>query len=77
MRPSTIDCYYWTVIVDTLGPMGLHIFQSSNLNRLLANFTGIVRKVPGIFQNWTFLLCLMSSLGHLKLFEIKRDLYNI
>ena len=32
--PSTIDDYR-TAIVDTLGPMGLHISQSSDLNRLL------------------------------------------
>ena len=29
---------YRTAIVDTLGPMGLHIFQSSDLNRLLSSF---------------------------------------
>ena len=36
-RPSTIDGYR-TAIVDTLGPAGLHISQSSDLNRLLASF---------------------------------------
>ena len=36
-RPSTIDGYR-TAIVDTLGPMGLHISQSSDLNRLLSSF---------------------------------------
>ena len=36
-RPSTIDSYR-TAIVDTLGPMGLHISQSSHLNRLLSIF---------------------------------------
>ena len=36
-RPSTIDgCR--TAIVDTLSPSGLHISQSSDLNRLLSNF---------------------------------------
>ena len=34
-RPSTIDGYR-TAIVDTLGPTGLHISQSSDLNRLLS-----------------------------------------
>ena len=34
---STIDGYR-TAIVDTLGPTGLHIFQSSDLNRLLSSF---------------------------------------
>ena len=37
MRPSTIDGYR-TVIVDTLGPVGHHISQSSDLNRLLSSF---------------------------------------
>ena len=36
-RPSTIDGYR-AAIVDTLGPMGLHISQSSDLNRLLSSF---------------------------------------
>ena len=36
-RPSTIDGYR-TAIVDTLGPTGLHISLSSDLNRLLSSF---------------------------------------
>ena len=36
-RPSTIDGYS-TAIVDTLGASGLHISQSSDLNRLLSSF---------------------------------------
>ena len=36
-RPWTIDGYR-TAIVDTLGPTGLHISQSSDLNRLLSSF---------------------------------------
>ena len=36
-RPSTIDGHR-TAIIDTLGPMGLHISQSSDLNRLLSSF---------------------------------------
>ena len=36
-RPSTIDGYR-TAIVDTLDPTGLHISQSSDLNRLLSSF---------------------------------------
>ena len=35
--PWTIDGYR-TAIVDTLGPTCLHIFQSSDLNRLLSSF---------------------------------------
>ena len=36
-RPSTIDGYR-TAIVDTLGPAGLPISQSSDLNRSLSSF---------------------------------------
>ena len=36
-RPSTIDGYR-TVIVDTLGPAGHHISQTSDLHRLLSSF---------------------------------------
>ena len=36
-RPSTINGYR-TAIVDTLGPMGHHIAQSSDLHRLLSSF---------------------------------------
>ena len=36
-RPSTFDGYR-TAIVDTLGPMGQHIAQSSDLHRLLSSF---------------------------------------
>ena len=36
-RPSTIDGYR-TAIIDTLGPAGHHISQSSVLNRLLSSF---------------------------------------
>ena len=36
-RPSTIDGYR-TAIVDILGPTGLHISRSSDLNRLLFRF---------------------------------------
>ena len=43
-HPSTIDGY-WMAIVDTLGPAGHHISQSSDLNRLLSSFPGIVPKV--------------------------------
>ena len=54
-RPSTIDGYR-TAIVDTLGPTGLHISQSSDLNRF--------SQVPGIFLSGTFLLYSMSSQKH-------------
>ena len=63
-RPSTIDGYR-TAIVDTLGPAGHHIAQSSDLHRLLSSFHRDSPKVPGIFQNGTFLLFSMSSQKHL------------
>ena len=46
-RPSTIDGYR-TAIVDTLGPVGLHISQSLDLNRLLSSFH---RDHPKSFRN--------------------------
>ena len=61
--PLTIDGYR-TAIVDTLGPAGHHISQSSDLNRLLSSFHRDRPKVPGIFQSVTFLLYLMSSPKH-------------
>ena len=63
-RPSTIDGYR-TAIADTLGPTGLHISQSSDLNRLLSSFHRDRPKVPGIFLSGTFLLFLVSSQKHL------------
>ena len=62
-RPSTIDGYR-TAIVDTLGPAGHHIAQSSDLHRLLSSFDRDRPKIPGIFQNRTFLLFSMSSQKH-------------
>ena len=46
-RPSTIDIYR-TAIIDTLGPAGHHISQSSDLNRLLSSFH---RDCPKSFRN--------------------------
>ena len=46
-RPSTIDGYR-TAIVDTLGPAGHHISQSSDLHRLLSSFH---TDRPKIFRN--------------------------
>ena len=62
-RPSTIDGYRMA-IVDTLGPTGLHISRSLDLNRLLSSFH---RDCPKSFRNlpkWNFLLFLMSSQKH-------------
>ena len=47
-RPLTIDDYR-TAIVDTLGLAGLHISESSNLNRLLSSFN---RDRPKSSQNF-------------------------
>ena len=50
-RPSTIDCYR-TAIVDTLGPAGHHIFQNSDLNRLLSIFHGDYPKSSRNLPKW-------------------------
>ena len=50
-------------IVDTLGPVGSHITQSSNHHRLLA-ISGNRPKVPEICPSGNFLLFLMSSRKH-------------
>ena len=49
--PSTIDGYR-TAIVDTLGPAGCHICQSSNLNRLLSSFHRDRPKCSRNLQKW-------------------------
>ena len=49
--PLTIDGYRMA-IVDTLGPMGLHISQSSDLNRLLSSFHGDRPKSSRNFPKW-------------------------
>ena len=50
-RPSTIDGYRMA-IVDTLGPTGLHISQSSDLNRLLSSFHKDRSKCSRSFPKW-------------------------
>ena len=50
-HPSTIDGYR-TAIVDTLGPTGLHIFQSSDLNRLLCSFHRDLPKSSRNLPKW-------------------------
>ena len=58
--PWTIDGYR-TAIVDTLGS----IFpKAQTLTGYCPVLTGIIPKVPGTFQNGTFLLYLMSSQKH-------------
>ena len=62
-HPSTIDGYR-TAIVDTWGPAGHLISQSSDLHRLLSSFSEIIPKVPGISLSGTFLWYSMSSQKH-------------
>ena len=50
-RPSTIDGYR-TAIVDTLGPAGHHIAQSSDLHRLLSSFHRDRPKSSRNFPKW-------------------------
>ena len=50
-RPSTIDGYR-TVIVDTLGPAGHHIAQSSDLHRLLSSFHRDRPKISRNLPKW-------------------------
>ena len=59
----TIDGYR-TAIVDTLGPVGHHISESSDLNRLLSSFHRDSPKSSRDLPNGTFLLYLMSSPKH-------------
>ena len=58
--PSSIDGYRMA-IVDTLGPAGFHISQSSDFHRLLSSFRRDRPKVLEISQSGTFLLFLMSA----------------
>ena len=50
-RPLTIDGYR-TAIVDTLGPAGHHIAQSSDLHRLLSSFHRDLPKSSRNFPKW-------------------------
>ena len=50
-HPLTIDGYR-TAIVDTLGPTGRHISQSSDLNSLLSSFHRDHPKSSGNFLKW-------------------------
>ena len=52
-RASTIDGYR-TAIVDTLGPVGHHIAQSSDLHRLLCSFYRDCPKSSRNLQKWNF-----------------------
>ena len=62
-RSSTIDGYR-TAIVDTLGPVGHCISQSSDLHRLLSSFHRDRPKSSRNLRNGTFLLHSMSSPKH-------------
>ena len=56
-RPSTIDGYR-TAILDYLGPTGLHIAQSTDLNRQV--FTEIGLRQLETFPSGTYQLCSMN-----------------
>ena len=58
-RPSTIDGYR-TAIVDTLGPAGHHIAQSSDLHRLLSSFHRDRSKSSRNLPKWNF-YCVNTS----------------
>ena len=62
-RPSTIYGYR-TAIVDTLGPAGLNMSQSSTLTGYFPACTGINPKVPETYPSGTFRLSSMSSQKH-------------
>ena len=62
-HPSTIDGYR-TAIVDTMGPTGLHISQSSDLTRLLSSFHRDCLKSSGNLSKWNLLLYSVSSQKH-------------
>ena len=64
-RHITRQMGYRTTIVDTLGPAGHHIAQSSDLHRLLSSFHRDRPKSSRNLQNGTFLLFSMSSQKHL------------
>ena len=61
-RPSTID-HYRTAIVDTLGPTGLHISQSSDLNRLLSSFHRDCPKRSRNLPKWNLSVVLALASG--------------
>ena len=56
-RPSTIDGYR-TAIVDTLGPAGHHIAQSSDLHRLLSSFHRDRPKSSRNLRKWNLFVVL-------------------
>ena len=62
-RPSTIDGYR-TAIVDTFGPAGLRISQSSDLNRLLSSFLRDRPKSSRNLPKWILSVYSMSSQKH-------------
>ena len=62
-RPLTIDGYR-TAIFDTLGPAGLHISQSSDLNRLLPSFHRDRSKSSRNLPKWNFSVVLNELTKH-------------
>ena len=71
-RPSTIDGYR-TAIVDTLGPAGHHIAQSSDLHRLLSSFHRDRPKSSKNLPKWNLsVVLLLSILPHVGVKPIQR-----
>ena len=69
MRPSTIDSYR-IAIDDTLGPAGLHISQSSDLNRLLSSFQRDRSKSSRNLPKWNLSVVLNElTKAHFKLMK--------
>ena len=64
-RPSTIDGYR-TAIVDTLGPTGHHIAESSDLHSLLSSFQRDHPKSSRNLSKWN-LSVVLNKLKHLTL----------
>ena len=62
-RPSTINGYR-TAIVDTLGPVGHHIAQSSDLHRLLSSFHRDCPKSSRNLPKWNLSVFLNELTKH-------------
>ena len=69
-RPSTIDGYR-TAIVDTLGLTGLHISQSSDLNRLLFSFHRDRPKSSRNLPKWNLSVVLNELIEPMKDTDLK------
>ena len=71
-RPSTIDGYR-TAVLDYLGPTGLHIAQSTDLNRLLTSFHRDRPKTTRNIPKWNLSVVLNELTNFKKPFEPMKD----